>query len=328
MDEQTTQQEQQQLTNPEAEEQSYEGASLPEDEPQSGREEENEPEVSLQDGEVNFSDDFFDDAQEEKFVKNKNSEELSQPQSKTPDYYTDEDLQNLPYEQWDMARMPEEVKRYAMAMIRQREAQNRQRQYEQNAQTPPPFLQAPKEYTPKELNSEAMNLAIQKLGLASVDDFDEYDAEHRTALDMARYELIEKNSVERANYQRAKSDWAEHQRFNAQFEGQPDYPEFKEWFLKELPKYGYTPQQINEGFIRLAREQGLQAVRNAHLQLLQEFRASKVKNVQSRPKVKKPPVLESTRGGNYDGVKNYNMKEFSRLDEEGQVQALIDMGIV
>ena len=69
-------------------------------------------------------------------------------------------------------------------------------------------------------------------------------------------------------------------------------------------------------------------MRNAHLQLYQEFIRAKANNVQQRPRAKTPPTLESTHGGNYEGRKSYNMRDFSKLDDDEQAQALIDMGIV
>ena len=224
---------------------------LPIDEEPQSETPELEPEISIQNGQVKFRDDFFGDVRDEPIDDENN---LQPAQSLAPNYYTDEELQNTPFEQWDRGRMPDDVKRYVDAYLSQREAQARQQKFEQDAQSPTPFLQAPKQYTPKELNSEAVKLAIQKLGLNDPDEFDEYESEHRTALDMARQELIEKNYSERVNYQRAQADWAEHQRFNAQLAAQPDFAEFNQWYVKELKKYGYTPQQMNASFEKIVNK--------------------------------------------------------------------------
>ena len=75
---------------------------------------EQEPEISLQDGELKFSDDFFGDVQDNP----KEDNQPSQSQAQTPNYYTGEELQEIPYEKWDTARMPEDVKPYVEAYLR------------------------------------------------------------------------------------------------------------------------------------------------------------------------------------------------------------------
>ena len=297
---------------------------IPEDEPVSDVSDGKEPEVSIKDGEVNFSDDFFGDVPDDK----PSGENTEADQKESPNYYTDEELQNTPADQWDKARMPDDVKRYYEAFLNQRAAVERQKEIQQRAQTPPSFLTQPKQYTPKELNDEAMKLAVQKLGLDDADDFDDYEGEHRAALDMARQELLQKNASETADYLRKAGEYQNWQRFSGQLAEQPDFNEFHNWYLGEVKKSGNTPEQIDAGLKNLADMQGFGAVQNVWAEFYRQFRASKTQNKPvQRTRAKIPPALESTRGGS-DGRKTYNMREFGNLDEDAQVQALMDMGIV
>lgn len=317
MDEQTIQQEQT-ITE------SNDDTEFPVVEDSPVQADEQEPEISVTDGEVNFSDDFFGDVPDEPL-----DDSTPQKQSDEPNYYTNEELQNTPFEQWDKARMPVDVKPYVEAYLKQREAQKRQQEAQLRAQTPPSFLTPPKQYTPKELYDESMKLAVQKLGLKSPDEYDEYEGIHRTALDMARQEIMQKNAAEAADYQRKFAEHQQWESFRTQLAGQTDFEEFHQWYLDEVKKNGNTPEQIDQGLQRVAREQGLGAVSQIWGEFYRQFRASRVqrKNTQ-QVKPKTPPLLESTRGGNYDGGRNVDLRKFGQLDEDAQVQALMDMGIV
>ena len=307
--------------------------ALPEDEPvqqEQGQEQEleqeKEPEISIQDGEVNFSDDFFGDVPE----KAADNKELKPqiPQNPEPNYYSDEELTNVPIEQWDKERMPDDVKRYVEAYQKQMEARERQREIQQKAQTPPDFLTPPKQYTPQELHEEAMKMAVEKLGLKSTDEFDAYEGLHQTALEMARQELMQKHYAETANYQRQAGEYQQWQMFSGQLAGQSDFNDFHQWYLGEVTKNGNTLEQINAGLEKLAREQGYGAVQRVWAEFYRLFKADKAPKPIPKTKPKMPPTLESSRGGNNDGRRTFDLRNFGKLDDDAQAQALIDMGLV
>ena len=317
MDEQTIQP--QPLTNDEPE-QEYTEPTVQEDAPQV--EPEPEPEISISDGEVKFRDDFFGDVPDEPV-------EDEEPEPPAPNYYTDEELQNTPYEQWDMERMPEEVQKYAKYLNAQTAARQTRQQIEQRANTTPSFLTEPKQFTPKELNEEAEKLAVQRLGLEDRDELDEYEGEHRAAIDMARQELMQKRNSEISNYQRTVGEYQQLQRFNAELSARPDFTDFQNWYMGKLKEGNYTLEQINHGLGDVAAKQGFRAVQDFWGYAYREFLSDRAKSKQTRtPRPKRPPMLESTRGGNYDSRKSFNVRDFGQLDDDAQARALMDMGIV
>ena len=304
---------------PEYNEPVLEDAPQPEPEPQT--EVDVEPEISISDGEVKFRDDFFGDVQDEPIAD-------EAPEPPAPNYYTDDELQNTPYEQWDMSRMPEEVQRYAKYLNAQTAARQAREQIEQRANTTPSFLNEPKQFTPKELNQEAEKLAVQRLGLEDVDELDEYEGEHRAAIDMARQELMQKRNSEISSYQRTVSEYQQLQRFNAELSARPDFGDFQTWYMGKLKESGHTLEQVNGGLGKVAQTQGFKAVQDFWGYAFREFLGERAKSTQSRtPRAKTPPTLERSRGGSYDNRKSFNVREFGQLDDDAQAQALMDMGI-
>ena len=323
MDEQTLQEQTQESSFEPNLEQTEPINDIPEDEPAVNSDNDgSEPEISLQDGEVKFSDDFFDDIPDDKASEFK--------EQGKPNYYTDEELQNIPANNWDKSRMPDDVKKYYDAFLAQQAAFSKQQEIQQRAETPPSFLTEPKRYTPKDLHEEAVKLAVQKLGLNNTDDFDIYEGEHLAALDMARQELLQKSTNEAADYQRKFSEYKNWTTFQAQLAGQSDFKDFHNWYLDEITKNGNTEEQINAGLVKLAESQGFGAVQQTWAQMYQIYKNSKTQNKPSiqRTRAKMPPRLESSQGGNSSNRRSYNMRDFANLDEDGQVQALMDMGIV
>ena len=349
MDEQTTQQEQsqqfqqQQVTNQEAEQQDKEEPTLQEDAPQVEQQQsQEEPEIGItEDGEVTFKDGFFGDFSKkaEEDVTNKQPSTTT-PQQTTPNYYTDEELQNIPFEQWDMARMPEEVRRYAEVLNKQREIQFKQQRAQQQAEqirnTPMPNLlgEEPKPYTPKELVESANKLAMERLKIKE-DDFDpEYDAEHRAAVDIAKNDLIQQRNYEAAVYRQKATEFNDLMNFNANLVKIPDYDKFSEWYDNAIQKIGKTNQQVQNELVSVAQQRGCYEVmriiqswyKTFKQQAAQQAQAVEVKPQKEKAKI--PPKLESTQGGNTSNRKTYNMRDFGQLDDDAQAQALIDMGIV
>ena len=264
------------------------------------------------DGDVEIRDEFFGDLGRE-------------PDTSKP--YTAEELRNTPFEQWDEARMQGDVREYLPIY---REQMQRRQIEQQIAQRPaePPMFSAPQQYTPKELADEAQKLACERLGLDDPDDFDEYEGEHRAALNLAMQELANKRNAEVAQYQRVANDYRELQNFNAQLVQQPDYPEFDRWFSGKMREAGVTSQQVNAGLMEYVRQSGgdFRNVQGVLSNWYQEFRSERG---QRRPAPRnRHPVLESTRGSGYEGRRSVNMRNFGNLDPDAQARELMRMGYV
>ena len=88
----------------------------------------------------------------------------NQPDLKQPRYYTHEELQNTPFEQWQKDRVPEELREYYDIVSSQLQGRYAQQQIQQRPANPPMF-EPPRNYTPKELSEEAQKIAVQRLGL-------------------------------------------------------------------------------------------------------------------------------------------------------------------
>ena len=352
MDEQQIQQAQsQQIDIPQTQESDYqsepEQLNIPQSDnlEQSEQNNEEEPEISItKDGEVKFRDDFFGDLSDEPNESQSQSEKTKQEDNsqlqQERNYYTDEELQNTPYEQWDFNRMPDEVKRYANFLNAQTLARQRQFEIQQqvmeNSENPP-YVQEVKQYTSKELAQDAEKLAVERLGLKSADDFDIYDSEHQAALNIAMQELANKRNNDIAVYEKQRSDYKQLQMLKANIEASPDFGEYREWFIKKAQSEGTTPELLNLQLVRnLQKNHDFCKIRDTvagwYQLFLRERNASRYnpvsKNVQNTRKVSTPPKLESTRGGGYDSRRSVNLKNFGDLDPDAQAQALMDMGIV
>ena len=288
-----------------------------------------EPEVSIDsNGEVQFREDFFGD------IPNDEPEPDIQPN--VPSYYTADELKATPYEEWDINRLPEQFREYAnivRVQLEQRRAQQlaqaqAQAQIQQRSDVPPGYT-APHEYTPKELADEARKAAMQKLGLTDEDDFDDYEPEHRAALQMAMNEISQKDYAARQEYARVSKEYQDLQKFNAEIVRRPDYVEFNNWFNARMKAEGLTPEQVNTALqqaVDAGRGNNWATIQNAVTAWYREFRSGRQ---QGRPgaRTQKPPVLEST-GSGYEGRGSVNLRDFGGLDIDGQAQALMRMGIV
>lgn len=314
-----------------------------------------EPEVSIQDGEVKFRDDFFGDINDEPDEIERQEEperveeqETSQTQEPSQALYTDEEYRNTPFTQWEIDRLPEAVKPYANAVREQLIASQRQQQIQyQIAKNPekPPYIQEVREYSIDELSSEAEKLACQKLGLTNPEDFEPaYESRHAAAREMARRELLQKRNEQVANYKQQSNDYQFLRQVNAEISIQPDFAEYQKWFTAEAAKDGKIPAQINDALIQHAKTHGgdfrkiasvvagwYQAFRYSKAQQAQQAQQNKLMNFEPRQnkRVGIPPVLEGTQGGHKKATANgFNMRNFGELDTDAQAQALMDMGIV
>ncbi len=309
-------------------------------------EEEKEHEIVLQDGELKFSDDFFGDLPDNEPDKDKTQPEIQeeeqvQTQEPTANVYTDEELRNTSWQQWDIQRLPEAVRPYAQIIQAQMQAAQRQQQVQQQiALNPekPPYLQEVKPYTAKELSEEAEKLALKQLGLEDDDDFDPYNGEYVAARDMAMQELLQKRNAQVAYYNQQNRDYQLLRQVNRQIETAPDFKEYQKWFIEQAKRENTTPEQLEEALRQHAKTHGGDFGRIAQVVAgwYKQFKVSQIqrpntvqKNViKPRQKVSAPPVLEGTQGGNYNTRKTINIRDFSQMDSDQQAQALMDMGIV
>ena len=269
-------------------------------------------EIALDDeGEVKFSEDFFEGGTE------------NQPDLEKPRYYTQEELQNIPFEQWQFERMPEELRDYARIVGSQLQARRAQQQIQQRPGNPPEFT-APHQYTPKELSEEAQRIAVQRLGLEDPDDFDDYEPEHRAALNMAMNELVQQNYAAQSNYNRIAREYQNLQQFNAGIASRPDYKEFDNWFGNKLKELKIAPDALDKYLTDYARQTGNYGmIQNAIAGWYNQFQQEK-----SSSRAPRPPMMESTRGQPYDVIRGVNMSDFGNMDTDAQAQTLMKMGYV
>lgn len=288
------------------------------------------------------------DPSTEKDLQEQKNQQNQQELAERPPVYTDEELATIPFQQWDISRLNGDVARYAQAVQRQIQQMATQTRVQsmQVAPLPPEVGTEPKQYTPKELSDAAKKLACEKLGITEADDFDDYDSEHRAAMELAMQELIQKRSSETANFQRVKSAWTQLQRFNAELAQQPDFNDFNNWCIGGWQKAGISVVQVNNSLYKLAADNGYDfgLVQQAMLGLYQDYQNFKhskqnASQVQQQPSTQvtpqrqktratPPPLLESTRGNNYAGKHTVDLKTFGQMSSDEQAEALIELGLV
>ena len=287
-------------------------------------------------GNVSFGDNFFGDVHEKADTE--------------PDYYTDEELRNTPYEQWDDKRLNGDIGRFTPIVREQIERRNAQSRAQTIENIPmPQDIQKVRPYTPRELSDEAMRLACEKLGLEDPEDFDDYEGEHRAAMQLAMNELMTRRNEEVQNYQRGHAEWGQLQKFNAELSQRPDFNEFNQWYMSKLQQAGVTAEQVNNGLHQYARRSGnrfsvipqiigswyqeYQREKGGSRQPSYDAQTSRYPQYEGQssryPKrAAKPPVLESTRGNDYGGRRRINPKTFGDMDSDEQASALMRMGLV
>ena len=283
-------------------------------------------------GNVRFGDKFFGDIHDTP---------PSEPEA--PKWYSPDELRNTPYEQWDVERLHGDIKEFVPIVREQLQARQR---HEQLSRVPevPEFLEAPHQYTPKELAEEAQRLACERLGLEDPEDFDEYEGEHRAAQQMAMQELIQKQMADSQAYETGKTEWVQLQRFNAELASQPDFEDFNRWYMSKLQAKGVTAQQVNAGLYEYARRNGnrfglipqvigswyreYQGERGRARQAGYDAQTSRYPQDRTGAKRPTPPVLESSGGNDYGGRRRVNLQTFGDMDSEEQASALMRMGVV
>ena len=330
MDEQMTTQPQEQI-NPTEPDYSQDAGAEPEyyDEPQgdfSQPDEQSDSDVSFDDnGDVNFSDEYL--AEQEKHFFSERTEPPAVDEPAKPSYYTDEELLNTPFEQWQPDRLNGDIKKFVPIVQKQIAGRNIQNQVNQKAQQIPDFLQyQPQQYTPKELSDEAQKLACERLGLDNPDDFDEYEGEHRAALNLAMQELAGNRQREIAEYGRKAADWQNLQNFNRSLAAQPDFQEFNHWYVNRLREMNVAPERVNAYLYQkaVANNYNFGGIIQEVYGWDREFQDTKSR----RPRANMPPTLESTRGGYGDSRSSVNLRNFGEMDSDAQARALMRMGLV
>ncbi len=290
----------------------------PESEPAVSEDYSPEPETPTEvainnDGDIEFSDEFFDNIMDDT--------------PEAPPLYTQDELRQTPFEQWDVNRLEGDVRDFVPLVREQMQRRQMELSMAQRPTTPPMF-NAPQQYTPKELAEDAQKLACEKLGLDDPDDFDEYESEHRAALNLAMQELSNRRNAEVAAYQQVANDYRNLQDFNAALIRQPDYAEFDRWFSGKLREAKVTPAQVDAGFMEYIRRSGgdFRGIQGVLSNWYQEFRSER--GYPNVGRSNRPPVLEGTGGSGYEGRRRMDMRGFGNLDPDGQARALMQMGIV
>ena len=286
------------------------------------------------DGELEFGEGFFGNIAE---AEQEKPPEAQPTQPTQPNYYSDEELSNTPYTQWDRGRLPPEVQKYFDIATKQFQASQPRPQPQQIQYHPlPPEFVEPKQYDFRELASESKKLACEKLGI-DAEDFDDYEQEHRAAANLAMSELLSKRTDEIRAYQQTKAEWDDNQAFQAALARQPDFPQFNAWYMRKVQEVGATPQQVDEGLMNVARQNGnrfgliKQIVGGWYQDFRQETaRQQQIQLVkpQTQPQRKKPPVLEGSGSTEYTEGYRLNLKELGSMSPDEQAQAFIKLGLV
>lgn len=289
------------------------------------------------DGNVEFGDNFFGNTHEKPDTE--------------PNFYTEEELRNIPYERWEESRLNGDIRKFTPIVREQLARRNAQARAQSLQNIPlPSDIAEVKPYTPQELSTEALQLASQKLGLENPEDFDDYEPEHRAAMQLAMNELMERRNAEVQGYRRGQSEWGQLQKFNAELSQRSDFNEFNEWYMGKLQEAGVTAEQVNAGLYQYARSNGNrfsvipQIISTWYMEYQRERgngngrgnsqpmsrNSAGYNGMSSRntPRASRPPVLESTRGNDYGGSRRVDMNAFSDMDDDNQAAALMRMGIV
>lgn len=282
-----------------------------------------------EDGNIEFGAEFFGDM--------KDSPEEEPP---AVNWYTDKELEEIPFQQWDMSRLNGDIPVSKIAPIVQRQLQQAQvqRQVQNVEKIPlPPEIAEVKPYTPQELNAEALKLACEKLGISDVDEYDSYENEHKAAYELASRELIQRREAEIASYQTAARTWPECNKYLAGLSQRPDNNEFNEWVAAQCQKQGVTIDQVNAGLYNTARQNGnnfaiipqfIEGLYREFQQAKPKPKAANVRGFRRVPRNPAPAVLESTGGNNYAGRPSIRAEAFANMTNEEQAQALMELGYV
>lgn len=316
-----------------------------------------EPEIAVtSDGEVMISDSLWEepekpaqpeqDAQSEGDNDVNNAPPLSstplintqQPTPPTqPVMYTDEELRETPFEQWDETRISGDVSRYIPFFKEQLARRRAQAEFvaRHNAQAlaapqqnAPQMPQAPQPYTPKELSEAAVKLARERLKLDDDDEFDMYEPEHFAAMQQATGELQAARREEIAKFQHAAQGQEQFGRFWADMSARADINDFNNWATETLIRNGQRPEMIAD-YIKNTGDYagGIQAVN----MLYQGYLASKrqaAQNIQNGRINNRVPAVENAANAVNTGGRKFDLSKLGEMNDDQQQQAFIDSGFM
>lgn len=299
-------------------------ASTPTTPPPTDEAGKSEPEISLdKSGELNVKDEFWGS------VKGGNEEALSDtpqniphaPQAPQNTGYTDDELRNTPFEQWDEAKITGDVSRYIpffKEQLARRRAQvnfvAQQAMYQQ--QTP----QAPQPYTAKELSSAAEKLARERLKLDADDELDMYEPEHFAAMSQATAELQAQRQNEIAKVQRETYAQTQFGGFCADLTARSDFNDFDKWITGVLAQNGKTPDMLAQYVHNTGDYNGAQRTLSAWYQAYQTSKR------QTPPTSARVPTVENAGNAVNTGVRRLDLRNLRDMNDEEQTQAFIDSG--
>jgi len=223
-------------------------------------------------------------------------------------YYTPEELASLELHQIDPNRLPDELKPYYQAMLRQAVAQ----QKEQPLASP----QIDEKAMLEAIKQEAKQRVEQKLG----EQFDEMNPDHMVALSIESARLTQQ-------YERklqAQQKIAELRMQEPYFQQIDRYAQEK---ILQLPAKDYLKltQAIDAGDIN--------AVVKFWEQCRKEFYEQKlgIKQQNQKPSPKpapQPPKVEGAGKGGVNVQPKIKPQDFANMSEDEQIEALIKMGLV
>ena len=312
-----------------------------------------QPEVSInKDGDLNFSDEFWGDTFNFSSEPESKTENVKQPETQpevtkpAENFYTDEELNTIPYENWEIDRLNGniDIKKYAnivrQQMIMRNVGARQQLQQQQSAQPPAnqpqtQNQQPPKEYTPKELANEAAKLAKKRLGLDEDAELElNYEPEHMAAYMQATQDLNNLRHAQINQYHSQQADFQHYQAFHQELSRMPDFKEFNGWLGNKLQENNLNWSDLNQRLGQYLQASGgrYSAVENLISAWVGEFRNERTQKTQPTQQVRasKPPVLE-TASGNFGTSKNTgtrDLRAFGRMSQDEQAKMLEQWGVV
>jgi hypothetical protein len=302
-----------------------------------------------EDGEVVFGDKFFDDLISPEEPGIQNEARIAQTQQE----YTLEEVQGIPFEQIDRARLPASVKAYLPAFDSyyqqrmqemtqlQQYAQTLETQLQQGviapaqatpSQQPQRYIDTLSVLEPQQLTERARAAAAERLKIKP-EEIDTFDANHVAALTMAATELTVRNSQTLAKREEYARDLHDCNLFISKLSTMPDYREFEQHILTTLNKAGHTPQTL---MAYVARTGAIREYMGGVYAAYTQFRQAKGSRPQSgvpstapqRSPAARPalPKLESSGAAPPQTRKNIDLNLFGQLDSDRQAKLLEEAG--
>lgn len=284
---------------------------------------------------MQLSDSFFGGMEPESEPEPEPAPQREEPEGTSapdaPADYTDDELRDTPWEQWDVERITGDVKRYIPLiqeqMQRRAAAAAMMRGGVASSQPPVQAPAAPSRLplTQKEIAAEATKLARERLGLKEDESLDFYEPEHVAALSIAAQEVQAKDQAELQRSAQIAQQRREFGAFAADMASRPDFAEFDQWVTSKLAAAGMHPRQLEE---YAARTGDIAGVQRTVMGWYQAWRQQKTPAPQPQPQQRpKVPTVE-TAAGAVSAKKIIDLREFGELDEDGQARALMEAGLV